>query len=767
MQTLYGSEPDDNTLRLLFEKLPFGGAEQILDEIAQLQYDFPLSINLFNFKGAIWNRLGDVVKSTRCYRRAILLRPDEGQFYSSLGNVFYLTQNYSGSTKLFCRAKVNQPNNRNTHFNLGNSYREQGDLERAALCYKRSLELDNRFIDGYNSLGLILLELKEINEAELLFNTALQIDKAFSKGYNNLGLVQKHKNDHETALKNFKRAICIEPDSPNLYFNLGETHWKEDEFLIAFKCYLKEFVICDDNKELLGAIGLSLLLMRFTKPSFLVEQVIHQVLKRKTSCKPLHAVTAALSIIKNNYKNIELINPPKENEHDFQGGLKHLRRVAENQLFMELITLCSIPDKGCEDFLTFARRFITLNLEKLLDEPSVLSLSSAIALQCYVNDFMFVDMPEERTIVSKLEETILTSLAGGATPPSIFLSCLASYKPIIKYPSMRSIKFPLELECLKRRQLLEPLEQITLRETMPSHGKIVRMVSQKVQAQYEQNPYPKWVKLHLSKPMLLDEIAVVEGLKIFDKSILKVVKPEVLIAGCGTGQHSITTANSFLNSRVLAIDLSLNSLAYAKMKTRKLGINNIDYLHADILNLDKLNRQFDIIESIGVLHHMADPLEGWQILRRMLRPSGMMRIGLYSARARKSVTAVRNRFKGNYSQLGDDELRSLRAKARNSSDNHWRTVLESGDAYSLSEFRDLALHVQEHQFTISQIEDLLSDLNLKFCGFVLTDYTMRQKFKKHFPEKNTEFDLKKWDVFEKNNEYTFAGMYQFWCQSAT
>ena len=30
-----------------------------------------------------------------------------------------------------------------------------------------------------------------------------------------------------------------------------------------------------------------------------------------------------------------------------------------------------------------------------------------------------------------------------------------------------------------------------------------------------------------------------------------------------------------------------------------------------------------------------------------------------------------------------------------------------------------------------------------------------------------EFDLKKWDVFEKNNEYTFAGMYQFWCQSAT
>ena len=37
--------------------------------------------------------------------------------------------------------------------------------------------------------------------------------------------------------------------------------------------------------------------------------------------------------------------------------------------------------------------------------------------------------------------------------------------------------------------------------------------------------------------------------------------------------------------KVLAVDLSLSSLAYAKRKTEEMGIENIEYMQADILNL--------------------------------------------------------------------------------------------------------------------------------------------------------------------------------------
>ena len=48
-------------------------------------------------------------------------------------------------------------------------------------------------------------------------------------------------------------------------------------------------------------------------------------------------------------------------------------------------------------------------------------------------------------------------------------------------------------------------------------------------------------------------------------------RPDILIAGCGTGQQSIGAAQRFPDARVLAIDLSLTSLAYAVRKSREAG----------------------------------------------------------------------------------------------------------------------------------------------------------------------------------------------------
>jgi len=74
--------------------------------------------------------------------------------------------------------------------------------------------------------------------------------------------------------------------------------------------------------------------------------------------------------------------------------------------------------------------------------------------------------------------------------------------------------------------------------------------------------------------------------------------------------------------RVLAIDLSLSSISYAKRKTQEMGIHNIEYAQADILKIGGITRTFDVIESVGVLHHLADPLAGWRTLVSRLRPGG-------------------------------------------------------------------------------------------------------------------------------------------------
>ena len=130
-------------------------------------------------------------------------------------------------------------------------------------------------------------------------------------------------------------------------------------------------------------------------------------------------------------------------------------------------------------------------------------------------------------------------------------------------------------------------------------------------------------------------------LQLYSENIKNVTAPSILIAGCGTGQHSIGTASRFSNCHVTAVDLSLSSLAYAKRKSNELGFTNIDYLQADILHLHQMGKEFDIIESVGVLHHMDEPMAGWKVIVDLLKPGGLMKIGLYSELARHHIVKIR------------------------------------------------------------------------------------------------------------------------------
>src|SRR5262249_35925705 len=116
---------------------------------------------------------------------------------------------------------------------------------------------------------------------------------------------------------------------------------------------------------------------------------------------------------------------------------------------------------------------------------------------------------------------------------------------------------------------------------------------------------------------------------------------DVLVAGCGTGHCAIEAAQRYRGARVLAVDLSLTGLAYAKRKTQELGIASIDYAQADITRVGALARTFDVIEAGGVLHHLDDPFAGWRVLLTLLRPGGFMYLGLYSALGRAHIVAVR------------------------------------------------------------------------------------------------------------------------------
>ena len=93
---------------------------------------------------------------------------------------------------------------------------------------------------------------------------------------------------------------------------------------------------------------------------------------------------------------------------------------------------------------------------------------------------------------------------------------------------------------------------------------------------------------------------------------------------------------------------------------------------------------------------------------------------------------------------------------------YFKKITNSKDFYSRSNLRDLLFHVQEHQFTISEIREIIENYKLEFLNFILTDPLIKLKYLKNFPNDIMQNSLNNWEKFENDNPNIFNGMYQFW-----
>ena len=315
------------------------------------------------------------------------------------------------------------------------------------------------------------------------------------------------------------------------------------------------------------------------------------------------------------------------------------------------------------------------------------------------------------------------------------------------------------------RAFFEPKNSEKLIASIPSFSDTFSPTSKEVRDHYEQNPYPRWRGVgapasSLTPPEVLQEI----GLNVPDILLKSVSEPNILIAGCGTGRTAIESAFRFKNSKILAFDLSYQSLAYAKFHANRLNVGNISFIQGDILDLQSLDKTFDIIECTGVLHHMKNPKDGLQKLRMTCKRNGIIKIALYSKKARESISKVRKMAYAKGVETDPNSLRAFRRSIIQSVNFDSLLLTKFIDFYSLSEFRDLVLHRHEINFDIPQIKVLLDDCDLKFAGFELSRSARLLAESVNLGEDLNQ--LHSWQAIENSYPSFFSSMYQFWCYKA-
>ena len=606
-------------------------------------------------------------------------------------------------------------------FGAALAHHKAGALADAERRYRHILSLAPNHAESHGMLGIAMLAQGKINDAIPHLERGAALKPDFPGAHDDLAKAYMTAGRPELAIVAAARAL-----------ELDETERRK-----TFFAHCAKLVLFDRDDGRVGNLVLRALAEGWARPRELSRACISLIKLDRTVNECIARANAAWP---NRLPVNELFGP---------AGIAAL---SHNQLLRRLLETDPVTDLGLERVLTNARHAILTSAADGVVDEELLDFYCAVARQCFINEYVFALTESEGDQAEKLRATLDGALAAGEQVSALSLAIVGAYFPLHILSNAQALldrPWPGCVDALLVQQISEPAQEREIAATIAALTPIDGEVSRAVRQQYEENPYPRWVQAGPpGQPPILNDLRPGQIV-------------DVLIAGCGTGLSTTEFARHARGARILAIDLSLASLSYAKRMAKNLGLTNIEFAQADIMKLSSIGRDFDFIDASGVLHHLGDPWAGWRVLLSLLRPGGAMEVGLYSEQGRRNVVAARAMIaQRGYRPIAEDIRRCREDIATAEDGSLLKSLTRSDDFFSMSECRDLLFHPQEHRLTLPDIKAFLADNNLQFAGFVLAPAILR-RFAMRFPEPTAMTNLDRWNTFESEAPDTFAGMYVF------
>lgn len=687
---------------------------------------------------------GHLQKAERLYDKLVRRKSPPADALFLLGTIKMDRGKLKRANALISRAVSAEPKPAFLN-SLGEVHRRRGHLEDARKVLARALELDPENADAFVTLGNVHRDASEPQQAALCYKCAVAIAPEHPLGLINAGVMAQERGDLPEAVSFYERALHVNPSSAELRNNIGILLDQMDHIPQASEHFKAALTFAPNNSRYAQNLIRLLRRVRFHSfdpwyETFLMDCVERGGLELSSLSAATTSLLAQKPVLK---KALERETLDEES----------VAPLAKEPLFIGLLESTLLTDLSFESLLQRAAPVCGLESRELL---------VAIAHQAFHNDYLLELKPKgalESLDLSgtlegaRLEKLELALAQRALSAPLHTLDCA---QDIAALPAST---WSVSMAKLIRRTLLEPRAEVQLEPEIETLTPIEGEVSQAVRGLYEGAPYPRWSTLYQVPPEPLERSLqrVCEGYEPEPST----GQTRILIAGAGTGRQPLSVAMAYPDAEVTAVDLSRRSLAYAKRMADQLQVSNVRFAQADLLVLST-PEPFDYIECVGVLHHLEVPQAGLLKLVENLKPSGVIKLGLYSSRARRAISQARALVTQRGLSSEDADVRTFRREALQTPE--LQTLARHRDFYSLAELKDLVFHPQEHVFELSEIASLLSAAGLQFRGFVFEERNVMQHFAREFPEPEARLDLGCWHEFEQKNPDVFTGMYQFYCQ---
>jgi len=630
-----------------------------------------------------------------------------------------------------------------------------GQAREALALFQQAALLQPDYPDAPLMVGVALFLSGDAAEAKVQLELANRMAPERADILQNLGLVRGALGDVNGEITAYEASLDREPRNPELHELLGQAQMRSGRMRRAVITWADLIDLVPDHRGARHNLALALLEAPFAAWSpvnekLLLDLVMHDDVERQ------HLAPAVSAVVRDRHGVVTGDEPVP------------LDALATDPLLISALAALYFTDPQIERFLTRTRARVLAALADEAPGHDLLRLGAALALHAFANEFVHAASAAELAQSAELSARVDALLEAGPSP-ALAAAAIghALYAPLHQHPAAAALAaLPLEAPPRGVPAPLRPLLVRTLHEVedekrraaaMPAFGTIKDATGDAVGAMYEDNPYPRWQALGFVAPQpfahaLANAFPGWAPPKWADGRVF-----DVLIAGCGTGRHALRAATHYRGARVLAIDISRRSLAYAQRMAERLGLRNIEFLLCDLHELPRLGKKFALIETIGSIETLADPRAGWEALRACLADDGVMHVGSYSEAARRPVVRARARIAELGLQGTPDDMRRFRQMVLDGAlGDDGRRLAAVGDFHTMSGLRDFLFHVRENRFWLSDLRGHAQATGLRFIGFHPLKREMREAFAVHNPDPRALREIDEWVRLEDANQDVVA-----------
>ncbi len=214
----------------------FEEAIDAFTESSRLMPGFPETHSQLSYLFYRTDDSGDALAEART---ALSMDPANAEAYRYLGLALYAEGHSAAALHAFDESIKREPAgsaaNADVYFDTGITYRDQGDLRRAAIAYRHALSLRPDFWEAHSNLGVVLHDQGKLDEAVAEYRSAKRLKPEDASVRNNLGNTLCDKEDFDSAITEFKDLYRQSPEWEGGHNCLARAYMSKHDYPSAIR----------------------------------------------------------------------------------------------------------------------------------------------------------------------------------------------------------------------------------------------------------------------------------------------------------------------------------------------------------------------------------------------------------------------------------------------------------------------------------------------------------------------------------------------------